>query len=61
MDDDTITIVGAVLGVVAIISVIARFHVRRFKKAGFQWDDWLILVSIVDMIVTDVIAVYGLS
>ncbi|KAI1877510.1 hypothetical protein JX265_003518 [Neoarthrinium moseri] len=61
MGSDTIEIVGIVLGVLAIISVAARFYVRHSKKAGFKWDDWLILLSIVDMIVTDAVAVYAVS
>ncbi|KAH7304790.1 integral membrane protein [Stachybotrys elegans] len=60
MDEDTILIVGIALGVLAIITVIARFAVRHNKKAGFKWDDWMILVSIVAMIITDVLAVYAI-
>lgn len=61
MDDDVILIVGIVLGISAIIAVVARFYARYSTKAGFRWDDWLILVAIASMIIIDVLAVYGSS
>lgn len=61
MDDDIILIIGVVLGILAIIAVAARFYARYLKKAGVRWDDWLILVAIAAMIITDALAVYGSS
>lgn len=52
-------IVGIALGVLSIISVVTRIWARINKKAGLKWDDGMIIVSILAMIVTDVLAVYG--
>ncbi|KAI0184477.1 integral membrane protein [Xylaria flabelliformis] len=62
MDDaDTETGVGAAIAVVAIITVVLRFYVRYYKHAGFKWDDWLILASLIFVIVTDILVVYANS
>jgi hypothetical protein len=59
MDEDINTAVGAVMAVLAILSVVARFYARHLKKAGYKWDDWLILVSLLAMIGIDVLAISG--
>ena len=33
--------------VTAVVFVALRFFSRRIKAAGFGWDDWLILASLV--------------
>ncbi|KAI0449138.1 hypothetical protein F5B21DRAFT_495263 [Xylaria acuta] len=60
MDETEITvIVGAIVGVLALIAVILRFYVRWYKKAGFSWDDWFILLSIVSVITIDAVDLYA--
>lgn len=61
MDETTNTAVGAVMAVLSIIAVVARFYVRINKKAGLKWDDWLIVVSLLTMIGTDIVAICGSS
>lgn len=53
------TIVGAVIAVLSIIAVVARFHVRYSKKAGLKSDDWLIVMSLLALIATDILAILG--
>jgi len=53
------TAVGALVIVLAVISVALRFYTRHFTKAGFGWDDWLILLALLATIVTDVLELYG--
>ncbi|CAG9951302.1 unnamed protein product [Clonostachys rosea f. rosea IK726] len=60
MAEDTVMIVGIALGVLSIISVVTRIWARINKKAGLKWDDGMIIVSILAMIVTDVLAVYAI-
>ena len=59
MDETTNTTVGAVMAVLSIIAVVTRFYVRSNKKAGLEWDDWLIVVSLLTMIATDILAICG--
>ncbi|KAK6821765.1 hypothetical protein PG995_008480 [Apiospora arundinis] len=61
MDADTNTTVGAIMAVLAILFVGMRFYIRRSKKAGLKWDDWMILVSLLAMIATDVLAMCAIS
>ncbi|KAH9904611.1 hypothetical protein F4778DRAFT_780583 [Xylariomycetidae sp. FL2044] len=61
MSENALLIVGVVLGVLAIVSVTARFYVRYFKRSGYKWDDWFIMLSILAMIVTDAVDVYAIS
>ncbi|KAK8036636.1 hypothetical protein PG994_015407 [Apiospora phragmitis] len=59
MDEDTNTVVGAVMAALAIVFVGTRFYMRHSKKAGLKWDDWMILASLVLMIATDIVAICG--
>lgn len=59
MDEAKYTIVGAVMAVLSIMAVVARFHVRYSKKAGLKSDDWLIVVSLLALIATDILAILG--
>ncbi|CAJ2510097.1 Uu.00g059970.m01.CDS01 [Anthostomella pinea] len=58
-DNDTTTIVGAIVVVLAAILVALRFYSRHFTKAGFRWDDWLILLGLTATIATDVLILYA--
>ncbi|KAF2972178.1 hypothetical protein GQX73_g1368 [Xylaria multiplex] len=60
-DTNTNTTVGAIIAVLAIVSVAARFYVRCNRKAGLKWDDWLILVSLLITLGADILAIVGLS
>ncbi|KAI5918014.1 hypothetical protein F4810DRAFT_693973 [Camillea tinctor] len=60
-DDDATTIVGALGVVLALISVVLRFYARHYKKAGFGWDDWTILVGLLATITTDVVVLCASS
>jgi hypothetical protein len=53
------TAVGALVIVLAVVSVALRFYTRHFTGAGFGWDDWLILLALICTIATDVVALYG--
>ena len=56
-EDDTsaTTAVGALVIVLAVMSVALRFYTRYFTRAGFGWDDWFILLALIATIVTDVL------
>ncbi|KAI1419669.1 hypothetical protein F5Y12DRAFT_776773 [Xylaria sp. FL1777] len=57
----TTIIVGAIVGVLALIAVLLRFYVRHYRRSGFSWDDWFILVSILSVIATDAVDLYATS
>ncbi len=60
MDDaETTIVVGAIVGVLALIAVLLRFYVRYYRGAGFWWDDWFILASILSVIAIDTVDLYG--
>ncbi|KAI1303990.1 hypothetical protein F5Y03DRAFT_384902 [Xylaria venustula] len=62
MDDtETTIIVGAIVGVLAIIAVLLRFWVRYYRRSGFSWDDWFILISILSVIAIDAVDLYATS
>ncbi|KAI0973302.1 hypothetical protein F4678DRAFT_426392 [Xylaria arbuscula] len=62
MDDTgTTIIVGAIVGVLAIIAVLLRFWVRYYRRSGFSWDDWFILISILSIIAIDAVDLYATS
>lgn len=61
MDQDEVTTtVGTIVAVVAVLSVALRFYSRYYTKAGFGWDDWLVLIALLAIILTDVLVLYGL-
>jgi hypothetical protein len=35
--------------VLALLAVALRFYARRISKAGFWWDDWLMIPALVDI------------
>ncbi|KAI1827310.1 hypothetical protein F4861DRAFT_403503 [Xylaria intraflava] len=60
MDDATTTIiVGAIVGVLALLAVVLRFYVRYYKRHGYSWDDWFILFSILSVIALDAVNLYA--
>ncbi|KAK8043980.1 hypothetical protein PG993_004004 [Apiospora rasikravindrae] len=61
MDEDTNTVVGALMAALAIVFVGARFYMRRSKKADLKWDDWMILASLLLMIATDILAICAIT
>ena len=50
---------GGVVIPLAIICVALRFYTRHITKAGYGWDDWLILCSVVVMIVAAALLLWG--
>ncbi|KAI2464980.1 hypothetical protein F4781DRAFT_411141 [Annulohypoxylon bovei var. microspora] len=60
-DNDTTTIVGVIVAVLAVLSVALRFYARYYTKAGFGWDDWLILLAVIAIIVTDILVLWANS
>ncbi|KAI1130332.1 hypothetical protein F5Y10DRAFT_122127 [Nemania abortiva] len=59
--DDTNAVigVGVVIAALGVITVALRFYVRYKKRAGFKWDDWLILTSLLLALGTDVLVLYS--
>ncbi|KAI0203139.1 hypothetical protein F4808DRAFT_419192 [Astrocystis sublimbata] len=59
--DDTNAVIGVGVAIAAlgVITVALRFYVRYSKRAGFKWDDWLILVSLLLAIGTDIVVLYS--
>lgn len=47
------------MAILSIIFVGMRFYTRHLKKAGFKWDDWLILTCLLTMLGTDILAICG--
>lgn len=58
-DTTTETGVGAAIAIVALISVGLRFYTHHYTHAGFRFDDWLILASLIFFIATDIVVVLG--
>ncbi|KAH8166137.1 hypothetical protein CIB48_g2124 [Xylaria polymorpha] len=56
-DTTTETGVGAAIAIVALISVGLRFYTHHYTHAGFRFDDWLILASLIFFIATDIVVV----
>ncbi|KAJ8125490.1 hypothetical protein O1611_g8149 [Lasiodiplodia mahajangana] len=60
MDDaDSTTAVGAAIAALVIVTVAFRFYARYKTRAGLQWDDWLVLVSLSALIATDILVLYA--
>lgn len=59
MEQDASIGVGAAMAALSIVFVGMRFYTRHFKKAGFKWDDWLILLGLSTMLGTDILAICG--
>ena len=60
-DEQTATVaVGALIIVLAIITVVLRFYTRITTRVGLGWDDWLILVAVVFTLLTAVLLVWGM-
>ncbi|KAI1454243.1 hypothetical protein F4805DRAFT_328688 [Annulohypoxylon moriforme] len=60
-DDNTSTIIGVLLVILALFSVIFRFYARYHTKAGFGWDDWLILLALITIIISDILVLWANS
>lgn len=60
MDDtETTIIVGAIVAVLALVTVILRFFVRYSRRSGYSWDDWLILFSLLTVVTIDAVELYA--
>jgi hypothetical protein len=57
--NETLMIVGATIGGLAVIIVIARFYVQRVLKSGIKADDWWILASLFLMLGVDILSIYA--
>ncbi|KAI0481177.1 hypothetical protein GGR56DRAFT_629181 [Xylariaceae sp. FL0804] len=55
------TIVGALMALLSILAVSARFYARHIRKSGLSWDDWLILVSLLTTIATDILGICAIT
>ncbi|KAI1262867.1 hypothetical protein F5Y18DRAFT_396519 [Xylariaceae sp. FL1019] len=60
-NESATTIVGAIVAVIAAISVVLRFYTRHMTTAGLGSDDWLILLALIATIATDVIVLVASS
>jgi hypothetical protein len=60
-DEDVTTAIGALVAVLAVISVALRFYSRHVTRTGFKWDDWMILIALAAVIVTDALVLAGSS
>ncbi|KAI0433753.1 hypothetical protein F5Y09DRAFT_43329 [Xylaria sp. FL1042] len=60
-ESETTIIVGAIVAVLALIAVLLRFYVRYYRRSGFSWDDWFILLSILNVIAIDAADLYATS
>lgn len=56
---DPATVAGAILIVLDILTVASRFYLRWFIKAGFGWDDWIILIAILSGILPGALTIWG--
>ncbi|KAI0006306.1 hypothetical protein F4779DRAFT_633091 [Xylariaceae sp. FL0662B] len=54
----TTAVSGVVIGL-AIASVVLRFYTRYSTKAGFRWDDWMILLALVSTIFTGILVLWA--
>lgn len=57
--ETTVTIVGAIMIVLAVIAVILRFYTRHRMKAAFSWDDWMALAAVVPAVAAGVLVLVG--
>ncbi|KAI1179754.1 hypothetical protein F4777DRAFT_531835 [Nemania sp. FL0916] len=53
--------VGVTIAILGVITVGLRFYIRHQKRAGFKWDDWLILASLLLTLTTDILVVHSNS
>ena len=60
-NEDVTTAIGALVAVLAVISVALRFYSRHATRTGIKWDDWMILVSLAAVIITDALVLAGSS
>ncbi len=60
MDGTSDTAVRATMAARTIIIVGLRFYTRYYKKAGYKWDDWLILMALIFMLACDIVVSVGL-
>ncbi len=54
-------VVSGIFGILAIVSVGLRFYSRKVTKAGVTWDDWWILISLLTVMLTSGILLWGMS
>ncbi|KAI8628486.1 hypothetical protein F5Y19DRAFT_476469 [Xylariaceae sp. FL1651] len=59
--DDATTAIGALVAVLATLSVVLRFYSRHATGAGLRWDDWLVLLALVATIATDALVLFASS
>lgn len=50
---------SAVLIALAILSIILRFYIRIFTRAGLGIDDWFLMIAVVTEVMTASIVVSG--
>lgn len=55
----TVTIVGAVMIVLSMVSVAFRFYTRFHMKAALWWDDWMALVAVVSAVAAGAVILAG--
>jgi hypothetical protein len=58
---DVTTAVGAPVAILALIAVVCRFWTRHSTKAGFRWDDWMVVLALLGTIATDILVLWGSS
>ncbi|KAI2466956.1 hypothetical protein F4781DRAFT_333180 [Annulohypoxylon bovei var. microspora] len=61
-DGGSVTTTMAISGVVIVLAIVfvgLRFYIRVFTRAGLGYDDWLILLGVVTILVTMVLLLVG--
>lgn len=60
-EENTVTIVGATMIVLAVVSVVFRFYTRYRMKTALWWDDWMALTAVLTAVTAGVLVLAGKS
>lgn len=60
-EENVVTVVGATMIVLAVLSVIFRFYTRYLMKAALWWDDWMALTAVLTAVAAGVLVLAGKS
>lgn len=60
-EENVVTVVGATMIVLAVLSVIFRFYARYLMKAALWWDDWMALTAVLTAVAAGVLVLAGKS
>lgn len=57
--ESTVTVVGAIMIVLAVLAVIFRFYTRYRLKSVLGWDDWMALVAVASGVAAGALVLAG--